>query len=92
VGQDVAPYTDMPLWIPPAAGSLGMPIDRAVDAGLRSRPLADTVADTRAWTARRGAPPPPQESGGRVRVPAGMPREREAELLRLWRDRTPARP
>lgn len=90
LGEGVVPYTDLPLWIPPALGSNVMPIERAVDAGLRVRPLADTVADTRAWTDQRGAPPPPQESGGRVRVPAGMTRAREAELLRVWRDRTSA--
>jgi 2'-hydroxyisoflavone reductase len=89
--QRVTPYTDLPLWIPAAAGSNLMPIDRALDAGLRLRPLAGTVADTRAWTAQRGALPPPQESGGRVRVPAGMPRAREAELLKLWQDQAGAR-
>jgi hypothetical protein len=43
-----------------------------VEAGLRFRPLADTVADTLAWDRERGLP----------EMTVGLRPEREAELLR----------
>jgi hypothetical protein len=47
-----------------------------VAAGLRVRPIADTVADTLRWTREHDAP----------RGDA-LTREREAELLAEWRAR-----
>jgi len=47
-------WMDFPLWLGP---SLGMPgfmdvdVDRACTAGLTFRPLAETIRDTRAWSA-----------------------------------------
>ena len=46
--------------------------ERAAAAGLRERPLAETVRDTLAWDDERGAPWP---------MEAGLTSEREAELL-----------
>jgi 2'-hydroxyisoflavone reductase len=85
LGEKLAPYMDLPLWIPDGMGNLLMPSDRARAAGLRTRPLPDTVAATREWADSRPARPEPQESGGRRRKPAGISREREAALLDLWR-------
>jgi 2'-hydroxyisoflavone reductase len=47
----VAPWTELPLWLPDPdyAGMSRANISRAVDAGLRFRPLEQTVADTLAW-------------------------------------------
>ena len=47
----VAPWTELPLWLPDPdyAGMTRADISRAVDAGLRFRPLEQTVADTLAW-------------------------------------------
>jgi 2'-hydroxyisoflavone reductase len=47
----VAPWTELPLWLPDPgyAGMSRADISRAVDAGLRFRPLEQTVADTLAW-------------------------------------------
>jgi 2'-hydroxyisoflavone reductase len=47
----VAPWTELPLWLPdPDYGGMSRAnISRAVDAGLRFRPLEQTVADTLAW-------------------------------------------
>jgi 2'-hydroxyisoflavone reductase len=46
----VQPWTGLPLWLPEADPDFGGMLlgrnDRAVAAGLRCRPLADTVADT----------------------------------------------
>ena len=47
-------------------------VDKAVAAGLRFRPLEDTVRDTLAWHRRREWPP----ADG-----VGLSRERERELL-----------
>ncbi|HEU5265045.1 MAG TPA: type II toxin-antitoxin system prevent-host-death family antitoxin, partial [Jatrophihabitans sp.] len=49
--QDVAAWTEVPLWVPAAEGPSVFAHDNsaAQAAGLRWRPLADTVADTWAW-------------------------------------------
>lgn len=76
--KEVAPWTDLPCWIPDAANNLQkMDIRKALAAGLVCRPLADTVRDTLAWQATR-----PTES-----LKAGISREREAELLADWKAR-----
>ena len=48
---EVAPWTELPLWLPDPdyAGMARADISRAVEAGLRFRPLEETVADTLAW-------------------------------------------
>lgn len=70
------PWKELPLWIPESdaatrghsAGSL----DRALAHGLEFRPLADTVADTLAWSRTRAA--------GHA-WKAGLTPERERALL-----------
>lgn len=53
----VVPWVGLPLWIPASepdsAGFLEVNCERARAAGLRTRPLADTVRDTAAWLAGR---------------------------------------
>lgn len=79
---DAKPWTDLPLWLP-AEGEytafMDVPTDRAQAAGLRIRPLAETVADTLAWW--RSLPPERQAF-----TKAGLPPSREAVLLALARD------
>ncbi len=57
VAHGVEPWAGLPLWIPAtdpdAAGFMAIDSRRARDAGLRLRPLAQTVADTAAWLAAR---------------------------------------
>ena len=57
VAHGVEPWTGLPLWLPPsepdAAGFMTMDCSRARDAGLTTRPLAQTIADTAAWLAER---------------------------------------
>lgn len=49
--HEVAPFSEMPLWLPkPARGLLSLDVARALDAGLRFRPLAETIVDTRRWS------------------------------------------
>lgn len=74
--HDVRPWSEMPLWVPHAseyASITKTDSSRAFDAGLRTRPLHETVRDTLAWARlaekRPGA------------LKAGLSPEREAELL-----------
>ena len=73
---------ELPLWIPGEENEAFHRADtsRAQAAGLRSRPLAETVRDTLAWAQASG--------GGLVTTgamgDAGLQPEREAELLEAW--------
>ena len=52
LAQQVRPWVDLPLWLPADgehAAFMAVPNARALAAGLRLRPLAQTVADTLAW-------------------------------------------
>lgn len=54
--HEVAPWSDMPVWIPDTeenAGFSRVDVSRAVDAGLKFRPLEDTVRDTIQWAEMR---------------------------------------
>ncbi|MCP3097511.1 epimerase [Myxococcus sp. K15C18031901] len=79
----------LPIYMPPAGASAGTHLRanaKAVKAGLRFRPVDVTVRDTLAWF--KGLP-----EDRRARPRAGLPPEREAELLALWakaRESTPA--
>ncbi len=74
--QGVAPWQELPLWMPSSEEDmqsiLQVSIARATAAGLRFRPLADTVRDTYAWLTQRLA-----EHEWR----AGLAPERETEDL-----------
>ena len=56
LAHGVEPAPDLPLWVAPGANPdvayfFGMGIERALAAGLRHRPLAETIADTLAGAA-----------------------------------------
>lgn len=57
LSQKVDPWIGLPLWIPASyaseAGFMQIDCTRALRAGLVTRPLADTIADTAAWLAQR---------------------------------------
>ena len=76
------PWMGLPLWIPASMGSLNAPIGPALAAGLQFRPLQETILDTLHWAASRAHPPQPPPAVGRL---AGLPEEKEAELLAAWR-------
>ncbi len=80
--QGVAPWIELPLWMPtpgPMDGLMEVRCRRALDAGLRFRPLIDTIEDTLEWV--RDQPGPPYK--------AGMDPEREQELLQIWSEAAP---
>jgi len=75
--NEVAEWSDMPVWIPNNEESQGfsrMNISKAIHAGLKFRPLEDTVRDTLAWANTR-----PSDHEWH----AGLKMEREKELLEL---------
>ena len=79
--QKVAPWSDMPVWIPPIgemAGFAEVSIQRALDKGLTFRTLADTAQETLAFHESR-----PAERKAKLR--AGITPEREAEVLAAWK-------
>lgn len=57
VERKVQPWTGLPLWIPESfideAGFMLIDCSKAQRAGLRTRPLAQTIRDTAQWLAQR---------------------------------------
>lgn len=96
--RGVNAWAQMPVWIPPSESSAGFhtrSLDKAARAGLTTRSLEETIADTLDWFDRefiprwtqtmqeRGTPDPAFAFGGNV---PGISRERETELLREWHE------
>ena len=86
--QQVQPWMGLPLWIPSAIadqatmGSISR--RKAIEHGLRFRPLAQTARDTAEWFAKAK----PDFDFGAKPGAAGLSRAREAELLKAWSERT----
>ncbi len=81
VAHEVVEWDELPLWIAPAtgAGTWAVGTERAQAAGLRCRPIGETVADTWAWLRDGGA-----ETMGDWRAenrPSGLSPARERALL-----------
>ena len=74
--QGVAPWSDLPTWIPGDALML-VAVQKSVDAGLTFRPLPVTARDTLEWDKTR----PAEERANRR---FGWSREREREVLNAW--------
>ena len=75
----VEPWSDMPAWVPDdeeGAGFSRVDVSKAVDAGLKFRPLEETVRDTLEWARTR-----PTDHVWR----AGLTAEREAQVLAVLR-------
>ncbi|MFJ5830155.1 NAD-dependent epimerase/dehydratase family protein [Streptomyces sp. NPDC093089] len=76
----IEPWTELPVWMPPGEMYDAMhaaDVSRAVAAGLRCRPVAETVADTWAWLRSIGGTAPQRPD----RPPVGLSPEREAKAL-----------
>ena len=79
VALNVGEWIELPLWLPEAY-TWQVGTARAQAAGLRCRPVADTVADIAAWL-RDGGEDELDDWRSEHRPPP-MSAEREAELLR----------
>jgi 2'-hydroxyisoflavone reductase len=82
VEAGVEPWMELPLWIPERDGAGTWQVDaaRAEAAGLRPRPVAETVADVWAWL-RAGGPDAEGPDWLSPHAPQGLAPERERELL-----------
>jgi 2'-hydroxyisoflavone reductase len=79
--QNVSPWSDMPVWLPPAGEYAGTGLRsnaRAKAAGITFRPLADTARDTIAYHESRDAE-------RKAKLKAGLAPEREAAVLAAWK-------
>lgn len=72
----VSPWEEMTCWTPKAKNGHSSN-QRAIAAGAKFRPIAETIRDTAAWLQNGRDPKAPWR--------AGMKPEREAELLAAWR-------
>ncbi|WP_326699765.1 reductase [Streptomyces sp. NBC_01754] len=80
LAAEVEPWTGLPLWLP--AGELHDSlyqgdVTKAHAAGLRCRPVVETVADTWTWLCERGGAAPQRPD----RPVVGLDAETEAKLL-----------
>ena len=72
--HDVAEFVELPLWLnrEGAESLMTYSIDKALAAGLRVRPLEETVRDTYAWL---------KELAPDFEKPTDLSREKELALL-----------
>ncbi|MFE7357485.1 NAD-dependent epimerase/dehydratase family protein [Streptomyces sp. NPDC057543] len=76
----VEPWSDLPVWLPPGELYDTMhqgDVSKAYAAGLRCRPVEETVADTWTWLAELGGEAPHRPD----RPPVGLDPRVEARLL-----------
>jgi 2'-hydroxyisoflavone reductase len=76
--QKVEAWSDMPVWAGDELGLSRTDISRALAKGLTFRPLAETTRDTLAWFKS-------QPAERQAKLKAGLPPEREAAVLALWK-------
>jgi 2'-hydroxyisoflavone reductase len=79
-GQQVAPWSDMPVWIPPEGEEIAASMNstqRAKAAGLQIRAVDDTVLATLEWHRQR-------PEAQRAKLRSGLTAEREAAVLAAW--------
>ena len=80
-GQNVTPWSDMPVWVPGKGDSAGFArrsIRNALGAGLTFRPLAITASDTLDWFKQ-------QPADRQAKLKAGLSPTRDDEVLARWR-------
>jgi 2'-hydroxyisoflavone reductase len=80
--HEVSAWMNMPCWLPVEGDYAGFgtrSVDKAIAAGLTFRPLLDTVQDTLTWYDTLSV----ERQEGMARR-AGLPPEREAEVLAAW--------
>jgi 2'-hydroxyisoflavone reductase len=81
--QKVAPWSDMPVWVPPVGDGAGFArtsAAKAIARGLAFRPVEETVRGTLDW--HRTLPSDRQE-----KLKSGLTPDREAEVLAAWHAR-----
>ena len=72
--HNIAPFTELPLWVPSESSGVNRTIiAKAVDAGMKLRPLKETITDTLKF----------DRSRQNHILRAGITADREAELIEL---------
>jgi 2'-hydroxyisoflavone reductase len=90
IEQEVSPYNELPIWVPEAYRAFeDVDCSRAFAAGLRCRPLAETMSDILAWDRSRAGEPRPEKRFG-VPIPPSLDPVRERQILILWHARSEA--
>ncbi|MGY4991195.1 NAD-dependent epimerase/dehydratase family protein [Streptomyces nigrescens] len=77
----IEPWIELPVWLPPGEprdAFFSTDVSKARSAGLRCRPVAETVADTWTWLQSLGGVAPQRPD----RPVVGLAPEREAAVLR----------
>lgn len=74
-------WSELPIWIPPGDVPWDADTSRAEAAGLRCRPLRETVRDTWAWMAADGGA---VRRSYQPRRPHGLSEEKERALFAAW--------
>jgi nucleoside-diphosphate-sugar epimerase len=83
----IEPWTELPIWLPPDSEFIGMHganVERAHAAGLRCRPVEDTVQNTWSWLSTLDGPPRLRDDVD----PPGLASERERAALDAWHAQT----
>ncbi len=78
IEQEVAPFSDLPLWLPGSKEYVGFQtinVDKAVSRGLLFRPFQETIIDTLDWLKKENIDEP---------LKAGLTQEKEVALLTKW--------
>ena len=76
-------WTELPIWLPPDSPFIAMhaaDVEHAHAAGLRCRPVEETVVDTWRWLSPRNGHIPRRPDLGAT----GLSRSRELAALRAW--------
>ncbi|MFF0016122.1 SDR family oxidoreductase [Streptomyces sp. NPDC005374] len=85
----IGPWTELPIWVPPATDLHdtlhGADTSRAAAAGLRCRPVTETVTDTWHWLLGLGGVAPQRPD----RPVLGVRPDKEASVLELRERRVP---
>lgn len=82
--KEVGSWIEMPLWLPEGAdddGFMRVNCQKALAAGLKFRPLLDTVRDTWNWV---NHPDETQLAGRLIEMKSGLAPEKEASVLQAW--------
>jgi nucleoside-diphosphate-sugar epimerase len=80
--NEVMPWAEMPMWIPNEGGDAGFGTSsnaRALEAGLKCRPVADSAKDVLSWL---DTLPPDQRAKART---SGIKRDKEDKILADWK-------
>ncbi|MET0592554.1 MAG: NAD-dependent epimerase/dehydratase family protein [Polyangiaceae bacterium] len=80
--KEVAPWTDLPVWTGKDKGMASVSSKRAIEKGLKFRPITETAGDTLAWW--KTLPPERRE-----KPKVGLTPQREVEVLAAWKARSP---